>query len=297
MGRAFFEEKDDVDLLVFGSSLVRAAIDGRMLERELSAKLGRPAKVLVVGVNWPGLDIQYFLLRDLLEHRRVHMAVLALPVGQQNTSMPHVQLFRMIRFGDYPDAFEGLSLLNRARLYSAMVLGAPRQALTMVRGNRVSSERAPDEFFRPDNEREVGYYGAPFVRDARRPPVFAPASLTYTPVADCSFEFRNEPFSPYHMHFLERMGRLLQEKKVRSVFVNIPLDGDRGSAVMRERLYWPSLFGPDTYMVGVPSALLFRGFSDDEFYRFYADQHFNRNGREYYTAAVLPAILDIHGRR
>jgi hypothetical protein len=296
MGRAFFEEKGDVDLLVFGSSLVRAAMDGRMLEREMSAELGRPAKVLVVGVNWPGLDIQYFLLRDLLAQRRVRMAVLALPVGQQNTAMPHVQSFRLVRYGDYPDAFKGLSFLNSARLYSAMVLGAPRHALSMVRANRVAGTRAVDEFVRPDNEREEGYYGDPYQYEPGEPPTFAADCLLYSPKTAGTFVFENEPFPEYHMHFLRRMGALLQEHRVRTLFVNVPLDKDRGSKVMRERLYWPDLFGPDTYLAGVPSASLFEGLSDDEILRFYADQHLNRNGREYFTGAVLPAILDVHRR-
>jgi hypothetical protein len=294
MGRAFFEEQGDVDVLVFGSSLLRAAVDGRMLQSALSTKLGRQAKVLVVGVNWPGVDIQYFLLRDLLAQRRVHMAVMSLPVGQQNTSMPHVQLFRLIRYGDHPDAFAGLSLLNRARLYSAMVLGAPRHAVTMLRPNRGNAVHEADETLRPDNERDIGYYGAPFVPDQRQAPAIPAESLTWCEMTAGSFRFENEMLAPYQMHFLRRIGTLFQEQHVRTVFLNVPLDSDHGSSIMRERLYWPDLFGADTRMVGAPSATLFHGFSDAEFYRFYADQHLNQNGRKYYTAAVLPAILHLY---
>jgi hypothetical protein len=177
-----------------------------------------------------------------------------------------------------------------------MVLGAPRHALSMVRSNRVAGSQGADEFFRPDNEREVGYYGAAYVPEQRRPPALPADSLLYCASTASQFRFENDPFPEYHMHFLRRMGALLQEHGVRTLVLNVPIDRDRGASVMRERLYWPDLFGPETYMAGIPSALLFEGFSDEEFYRFYEDQHLNRNGREYFTAALLPAIVDVYDR-
>src|ERR1035438_9675068 len=80
MGREFYGTKGDIDVLVFGSSLLRIAVDKTMLERALAAKLGRPARVVIAGPNWAGLDLPYFLLRDLLSQRRVHMAILAVPI-------------------------------------------------------------------------------------------------------------------------------------------------------------------------------------------------------------------------
>jgi hypothetical protein len=164
----------------------------------------------------------------------------------------------------------------------------------MLRPNRGNAVHDADEILRPDNERDIGYYGAPFVPDRRQAPVMSPESLTCSETTAASFRFENQALADYQMHFLRRIGALFQEQHVRTVFLNVPLDGDRGSSVMRERLHWPDLFGPDTRMVGIPSARLFHGFSDEEFYRFYADQHLNQNGRKYYTATVLPAILNLY---
>lgn len=295
MGHEFFEEKGDIDMLFFGASLLRAGIDGEIVEQGLSTHLRRPAKVMVAGVNWAGMDLQYFLLRDLLEHRHVHTIVLSIPIGQQETSMPHVQLFRMLRYGDYPDAFEGMNLPNCTSMYATMVLGAPRQTLNLIRNNRVNETetRIPSRAVSD----EVGYYGAPFIRDQRPPPVLPAESMIYSQTTAEQFRFIGKKMSTYHNHFLKRMAKLFQEHNVDQViFLNLPLDGDRGSPVVSERQQWAEEFGPKCKIVGISSARLFAGFPEDEFLRFYSDQHLNRNGREYFTAAVLPALVSIYGK-
>ena len=116
--------------------MLRAAIDGDAVEQALSVKLGRPAKVLVCGVNWAGMDIQYFLLRDLLEHRKVSTVVLSIPVGQQDTSMPHVQVIphAALRRLSGRVKVAGLNPCEcTAPRCTARMLGAPRQALNSLR--------------------------------------------------------------------------------------------------------------------------------------------------------------------
>lgn len=290
MRHIFFEEQGPIDVLFFGASLLRRAVDGDMVEQALSKKLGRPARVVVCGVNWAGLDMQYFLLRDLLEQRQVRTVVLSVPIAQQENAMPHVNTYRVARFGDDLNLFRRLDWRSNAALYGAMVLGAPRQALNLVRSNLTATsaiDMHPDQ----GGELDTGYYGAPFVPDHRPAPVFSGQSLIYSSSTEGDFRFRNHPMGRYQMAFLKRIAVLLRSHHVRVVFLNIPTDSDRNNPVVSERLRWPDYMGPDSGIVGLSSARLFQGFSEDEFYRFYTDQHLNRNGREYFTAAMIPAFL------
>jgi hypothetical protein len=291
MRRVFFEEQGQLDMLFFGASLLRQAVDGKMVEQALSEKLGRPAKVVVCGANWAGLDIQYFLLRDLLQRRRVHTLVLSVPIAQQDNALPHVNTYRVERFGDDPDLFRRLDWRSATSLYGAMVLGAPRQMLNLVRANRPEL-RTPG--LEPVLKMELGYYGAPFVRDQRRPPAFSAESLIYSSATASQFHFRNRSMGHYQMAFLERLADLFRDAGVRVVILNLPTDLDRNRDVVEERLLWTDYLGANARIAGVSSTRLFPGFSDEEFYRFYSDQHFNRNGSEYFTAAMIPAFLALY---
>lgn len=295
LGKLVTQEKGDIDLLFFGSSLVRASVDVPLVEKALQgAGYTRPV-LRMGGVNWPGLDMQYFLLRDLLEHRKVKRVVLSMAVGQQDTLMPHVQLFRYLRWGDYKDVFDGLTVRQAASLYGVMVLGAPRQALTLVRENRVKdwSGDVPE----PGQPRtdEVGYYGAPFVRMELIPPAIPVQEMVYEQGGAGKFQFLNRRPNDYQWRFLQRLAALLRQHRVQVIFLNTPMPEERANDFVRERLPWMTIFGPGTRVVGVPPAQLFAGMSEQDFYRHYYDQHLNRNGREYFTKAILPALLAIYG--
>lgn len=295
LGRLVTQDKGDIDLLFFGSSLVRASVDVPMVEQALrEAGHGDPV-VRMGGVNWPGLDMQYFLLRDLLERRRVKRVVLSMAVGQQDTVMPHVQLFRFLRWGDYADVFDGLTWRQGASLYGVMVLGAPRQALTLARHNRVSDWSG--DVTAPGQPRtdELGYYGARFVRVERRPPVIPAREMIYEPGGAGKFRFLNRRPNDYQWRFLLRLAGLLRQHHVQVLFLNTPMPEERDNNFVQERLPWMELFGPGTRVIGVAPARLFAGMSEEDLYLHYYDQHLNRNGREYFTRAILPAMLAIYG--
>jgi len=291
MGRQFFEEKGDIDLLIFGSSVVRYALDSQAVRSALSIRLGRPAAVIVAGAGWAGSDMQYLLLRDLLEHRHVRAILMALPIAQPDSHFPHILLYRVFRLGDNPGFFDGLSIRERAAVYGEMVLGAPRQALTLLRPNQLGDGELDPA--RADPETRVGYFGEPFVEDHREPPALPPSSVIYSSSTASQFVVENTPFNSYQMHFLTRMAILLREHRVRTIILNVPRDSENGVTVVRERVYWPNVFGPDFTMAGIPPATLFKGVSDREFHRFYLDEHLNANGRRYYTAAMLPTLLSL----
>ena len=59
------------------------------------------------------------------------------------------------------------------------------------------------------------------------------------------------------------------------------MDADRGNTLVTERMLWTGDFGPHTSIVGNLIRPALSGL-EQEFYRFYYDQHLNRNGREYF---------------
>src|SRR6185503_18812143 len=110
-------------------------IDAPLVQRELTRALGRPARVLTFGMNFPGIDLQYVLLRDFLERRKARMVVFSMPTARHISDSPHVFAYRFMRYGEDVQALEGLSVRNRAALYAGEVLGAPRQFLSLLRPN------------------------------------------------------------------------------------------------------------------------------------------------------------------
>jgi hypothetical protein len=291
MAHQFFEEKGDIDLLIFGASLLRYAVDSDAVRSALSKHLGRPATVVVAGAGWAGYDMQYLLLKELLEHRRTHAIVMALPVGQSDSHFPHILLYRMFRFGDDPSFFQGLTVRERFAVYGEMVLGAPRQALSLLRANRLNQDEIDSSHVDPQTQ--SGYFGTPFVKDDREPPALAPTSAIYSPLTASNFRIENLRPNSYQMHFIRRMAVLLREQSVQTIIFNVPRDSERGLTQIHERLYWPDVFGPRTKMIGIPTATLFAGIDDRDFHRFYMDEHLNANGRRYYTTAMLPALLSL----
>src|SRR5205823_4214650 len=107
-----FEIHTDVDIAFCGSSLLRLAIDPGYVERELTRVTGRKASVLLLPQSWQGPDMNYFVSRDLIEHRNVKVLVIAAPAWVHHSSQPHVQLLRVIRYGDHSGALDGLDRRN-----------------------------------------------------------------------------------------------------------------------------------------------------------------------------------------
>ena len=53
---------------------------------------------------------------------------------------------------------------------------------------------------------------------------------------------------------------------------------------------------PSAPVIGIPSATLFRETPAAEVQNYYYDQHFNDNGKEFFTRAITPAVLDLYAK-
>jgi len=72
-----YEEKSEVDMVFLGSSRMWFGIDTPHVQTEFSNFLGRKSVVFTLSWLWDGQDLTYFLLKDLLEHRKVKVVVVA----------------------------------------------------------------------------------------------------------------------------------------------------------------------------------------------------------------------------
>ena len=291
--REMFDSSSDADVLILGSSLARKGIDKSMLEQALSAHLGRPAHVEVLALNWQGLDLQYFLLRDYLANHKAGLIVWNLPVPGSRNLEPHIEAFHWVRFGEYSDSLAGLALRYRLALYADMVLGTPRELLSHIRPNLLSEEELKVQL-RPE---ALGYYGAPFVPESSDSEAVPPFELSYEDPPYSLIRAAGKPLNPYEDHFAERIVALARETHTTIAFLHIPIDSEQGMDYMPERGDWAETLHMNAPMIGAPSAAIFKDIGSSRFHNFYLDQHFNINGSQLFTRSVIPAILKAYDAR
>jgi hypothetical protein len=293
-----FEEKGPVDILFVGSSLMVRGVDMRYIERELSGKLGRPARVRYLALKWQGLDMQYMLMRDFLEHRKAGMVVMVMPTNALIGDAPHIQAYRWMRWGEFPQSTAGLSFRSRMAIYGAQVLGAPRQLVNYLRPNRlIQNAQLVAKLGSQSEYGAVGYFGGPFVPEPRTPPAIATDTLISRGPADESFDFNGQPLGPYHRHWAHEIGSLSTQYGVPFAMLHVPEDTEKGMTRVPERMYWPDVIGlPSAPVIGIPSEKLFSATPAAEVDNYYYDQHFNDNGKEFFTRAITPAVLDLYAK-
>jgi hypothetical protein len=290
--REMYRQPGDPDILFLGSSLVHAAIDTPTVEDALSAHIGRRAHVDILALNWQGLDLQYFLLRDYLDKHHPSLLIWNLPVPGSRNLEPHIEAFHWIRFGEYSDALSGLPFRYRIALYGDMVLGAPRELLSYVRPSLLSE----DEINAPIHPEKLGYYGAPFIAEpTTAAPVTADDSYQQPPyeLIHCA----GKPLNAYEAHFANLIVKLAREKHIDVALVHIPIDGEIGLTYMPERGRWADALHTNAPMIGVPSGILFRNTDPAIVHNYYRDQHFNINGSLLYTRTILPGIIKAYDER
>jgi hypothetical protein len=285
-----FELSGDVDILYCGNSLLVNATELPYIQGELSRTLGRTASVVLLPQSWQGPDLNYFVTRDLMEHRKVKMLVIAAPAWIQRSNQPHVQLFRVVRYGDHPGALDGLPLPYRLAIYSEFVLGAPRHALDLVRPNLIDH----DLTFGIRSAPRAGYMGRPFVFRQPHAPALTAASMIYSPDSHQAFRFDGPPLNPYQLHFIRKTAELARQHGALLVILHMPSPAEHGSAFVLERQLMPLVFGENVAYLGVPSARLFQNTPAEEFEDYYVDEHFNWNGMQLFTRTITPALIHLY---
>ena len=306
-----YVEKGDIDIAIIGDSQIWAAIDTPYLQRQLSEKLGRPAVVVSLCCPWAGFDGLYFLARDLLQHRKVHLLVFSDASGLGTIQeTPHKQAWRWFRFADDAGELAGLPLRPRLTYYYGSILGLPRNLISLLRPNlgpilTPEKERALDQIHHwvMPNERlgaltvQISYENRPDLFTKFTPKTSTQASdfITYSPQTSDKFRFENQSTTSLQMYFAKKLAKLARDHGTSLTCLNIPFIADRNSSVIQERFNWAEALQAPVNMVGIPPAALFSGLSEsDVSHLFWDTAHFNENGQLYFTRLLAPTLLTLY---
>ena len=287
--REIFENKSDIDALILSTSLLWTAIDTPYFQTELSKAIGRDATVVTLGSNWRGEDLNYVLLRDLLEHRKVKSLIFSMPADYQVMDEPHNQSSHWLLYGEDREALSGLPRGQQIALYGEQVLGAPRHLLTKLRVDQPADVRYAE--LRGANLVEEGFEGARFIPQTRPTPNLSPSEMIYSSASAPNFGFTQKPLSRYQAHFLRLVFALLKKHQVKVTLVHVPLWSERHKTLVEERMLWPEVYGMPISIVGIPPATLYKGLTNEEIDQFYYNEHLNANGARLFTRTITPALV------
>ena len=307
MREQIFDEKGDIDILFMGTSRIWWGIDTPQVQETLSQKLGRKAVVRTLAWNNPGPDAEYFILRDVLEHRKVRMLVIGdCCTGAGDTA--HWAASDWFRVADQWDGLAGLPLRSKLSFYTSAILGMPRNLLSLMRTNLPaipSDEISLTGFEHFEHVRSPTFrLGALAVRRRKGQPFedYTPQSnartsdvCIYSEATKPEFNFAGAKIYPMQSAFLAKIGALAREYHVKLVYLHMPLSNEMKSPLINEPVFWPPLLGGDLTMMGIAPTKLFAGLSDEEVLKlFYNVEHLNQNGQTYFTSLITPSLMQVY---
>jgi hypothetical protein len=291
VGRQIYEETDDLDIAIVGSSYLWVGLNAKYIEDSLAAALGRPASVVALGYPFPGYDMVYLLIKGLLTHRRVKTLVVSFPNITSFEDDIHVTLFHLFQPYGNGDFFRGIPFQKKLGLYAAAVLGSPRNWLNLLRRNLTFPTELEATLGSLEMRRGYDESTASFKEFA-----FTPRSanaLIYSSETAGSFDFASDPPGPYATHFLRLIAQACRQFGVHLVTVNIPRIEERWNSKIVEREYWPEFLEMPVDMVGVPPNRLFENLDEENVRLLYYGDHLNANGNRALTPVVTPALISL----
>lgn len=290
--RCIFEDTDDVDIAFVGSSRMWCGIDTPYVQKALTEHLGRKAEVVTFGWSYFGLDAQYIIARDLLDHRRVHTLV-AYDDGGVNA--PHIYSSHWFRVGENSEALAGLPLAHQLGLYAGSVLGLSRHLLSCVRNNAAAHPGEELAGQLGSEGRRRGYLSTPFVEFDPKGTGTPQDAVLYSPKTRAAFTFTGPEAPPYQFHFARKLARLCKERGTQLVFLHFPGIAERELSTIPERRAWPDLLDAPVNLVGIPGAKLMGGLSAEDVTRiFYDPNHLNQNGRAHFMRLLTPTLVTLY---
>lgn len=306
-----FEETNDIDMVFMGSSHLLWGIDTPYVEKQLDEQSGRKSTVRTVCWMYRGFDALYFIAKDLLDHRKVGLLVFC---NEQKSNYPRPQpkAYRWFRFGDNRDDLAGVPLGMQLSLYSSCILGLPRNFLSLARQDGPMDPRSGGLKIYTDSYRTPGPFsllgsitsglsvqdGTNFIDYHPANGVSAADVCVYDPQTRTNFEFSAQGVDPAQLCFLKKLVRLARSHGTKLAVLHTPEMNELDAARIPERACWPEVLDPDIRLIGIPGAKLFSGMTDSQKRRlFYDHDHLNRNGQEYFTPLVTPALLQSYETR
>lgn len=298
VAQEIFDKSEDIDILFLGSSVLFAGVDTPQVQRALSRELGRPAKVVTFGHYFNSIDVLYKQLSDVLERRRVRMVVLSIP-RMPYTDGPSTSGCRFVKYSDVKEVFQEIPTKYKAALYACGILRAPHDVLSMIRrnGSRISPSPFAENLGMDKAEIGIGRDPGAFTRFTPVSPSIPSERLILGQRTSDQFHFTNDEIPFYQNLYLEKLVELSRRKQVPLAMLNIPQHAERHSHQVIERKNWKQSFGADVPIIGVQPTILFAGLNEDELEKLrFDDAHFNANGSEFFTRAIVPGVLEIYKR-
>jgi hypothetical protein len=299
-----FDEKEEIDLLFVGSSRIWWGIDTPQVQKALSEKLGRKAVVRTLGWDSPGFDPMYFIMRDLLECRKVHVIVFSdCSTGAGNTA--HLRAPAWFRLADNSGDLAGLAWRSRISFYTSAILGMPRNLLGLLRTNlpALSSDEISWTGFEHVGNPSLRLgslalrmrVDQPFTDYAPQTSARPSGVRIYSEATKAEFGFRGNSIPAMQAAFVAKIGALARERHVKLVYLHLPESTEMKSQLIEEPVFWPGLVGGDLTMMGIAPAKLFGGLADEDILKlFFNYEHFNQNGQVYFTSMIIPSLVQVY---
>lgn len=305
-----FEETNDIDIAFIGSSRIMNDINAPYVQQALSKQTGRAATVLTIGWNWPGFDANYFITKDLLEHRKVRMLIFTDECKLGDTAQRAAPYW--FRFPDHAADLSGLPAKLQVSYYWGSILGLPRNLLSLIRPNYsdlspLGAARWEHVAKTPDPATQLGTVSSQlgFNSPGKARPEFVdyspPANVSptniwiYSPATRSKFSFTGPAPSAGQIAFGRKFARLAAAHHSRLVCLHLPETDERRDWLVPERECWPEVLQADVTLVGISPASMFSGLKDDEFFKLFLDSiHFNKNGQKYFSALITPSLCRLY---
>ncbi len=290
-----FESADDIDMLFIGSSIQWNAVDTPIVQESLSRVLGRQAHVVSFGFNFNGIDVPYYMLRDVLERKRVRVVVLSLPRLPYHDG-PNPTTYKFVRHGEFDDVASRLPLRYRAAQYAGSVLRSPHDILSMVRRSKIRESKFTVDLGANKEFMGMGRDRATFTAFAPAHPRVQPETLVNR-ATNNAIQFSDEGLPYYQDFYLAEIIRLLDETDTRLVILNVPQYNERNNSVIRETVNFEKRFQRQISIVGIAPTELFSGLTESEVELLHCDAyHFNANGSTFFTSTIAPALVEVFNR-
>jgi hypothetical protein len=309
-----FAEHGDVDLAFVGASQMMFGVNTPYVQAQLSNRIGRPANVLTLGWTNYGYDVQYYLVRDLLNHRRVRTIVICDEYNRfpdrPYPDYPGIALLYLFHWNDEPESLVGLSWFAKLRLYAVAVLNTPRHLTKLLHHDVVFTidSRGPD--LMPSNFRggdlvaqlgsvrsRLSHKSEPNFTSLRTKVTSREGDAVVFPIRGGNlFAFNGPTTPPYERHFARRLAELCRARGVQLIVLHLPTSVESRSTYVPERERPEGVYGMPLPVLGIPGVRLFAGVSTAELPNYYVDEmHLNENGQVLFTSAITPALLLIYG--
>ena len=292
-----------------GGSYIWYGINTPFVNNELSRKEGRETVVTSLCWQWFGFDAVYFILKDLLQNRKVKMLVIC-DDYRGGAFRPHTMAHRWFRFGEDAGELDGLPFSTRFSYYASAILGMPRNLLCLLRSNLSGPLITPKKnlaeiqygALNPATRLgslgvQLGYgYSSANFTDYKPETAIRPSdTCTYTQETKEQFQFNGLSTNSLQLFFLRKIVTLAQEHHTKLVILHFPIIAEMGSQVIPEDAFLRELLGKEVRLVGVSGKKLFAGLTKEEVLKLYCnDEHLNRNGQEYFTPIITPTLLRIY---